>query len=113
MDMEIERLGVRPLVVATAEAIRLLGGAAGGSLIDASLPTGLDQRSGVGGLTTTVTGMSRRWQNGYARNSRLGEQHSNVGSTNADKEQNDEPIDAVISTRAAEPNRCRRPRILR
>src|SRR6516164_5003507 len=29
MDMEIERLGVRPLVVATAEAIRLLGGAAG------------------------------------------------------------------------------------
>jgi len=29
MDMEIEGLGVRPLVFATAEAIRLLGGAAG------------------------------------------------------------------------------------
>ena len=29
MDTEIESLGVRPLVVATAEAIRLLGGTAG------------------------------------------------------------------------------------
>ena len=29
MDKKIDRLAVRPLVVATAEAIRLLGGAAG------------------------------------------------------------------------------------
>ena len=62
------------------------------SLIGASQPTGLDQRSGVGGSTTTVTGTSRLWQNGYARNSRPGELRSNVGSTNTDKEQDDEPI---------------------
>jgi hypothetical protein len=76
------------------------------SLIDASQPTGLDQQFGVGGLTTIVTGTSRCWQNGYARNSRLGELHSNVGSTNTDKEQNDESIAPAIYTRAAGPNQC-------
>jgi hypothetical protein len=37
-------------------------------------------------------GMSRLWQNGYARNSRPGGLRSNVGWTNTDKEQDDEPI---------------------
>ena len=62
------------------------------SLIGASQPTGLDQRSGVGESTTTVTETSRLWQNGCARNSRHGELRSNVGWTNTDKEQDDEPI---------------------
>jgi hypothetical protein len=74
------------------------------SLIDASQLIGLNRRSGVGASTTTVTGTSRRWQNGYARNFRLGELHSNVGSTNTDKEQNDEPIAQAVYARAAEPN---------
>jgi hypothetical protein len=62
------------------------------SLIGASQPTGLDQRSGVGESTTTVTETSRLWQNGYAGNSRPGGLRSNVGWTNTDKEQDDEPI---------------------
>jgi len=37
-------------------------------------------------------GTSRLWQNGYARNSRPGDLRSNVGWTNTDKEQDDEPI---------------------
>jgi hypothetical protein len=37
-------------------------------------------------------GTSRLWQNGYARNSRLGGLRRNVGWTNTDKEQDDEPI---------------------
>jgi hypothetical protein len=62
------------------------------SLIGASQPTGLDQRSGVGESITTVMGTSRLWQNGCARNSRPGELRSNVGWTKTDKEQGDEPI---------------------
>jgi hypothetical protein len=62
------------------------------SLIDALQPTGLDQQSGVGESTTTVTETSRRWRSGYARNFRPGELRSNVGWTNTDKEQDDEPI---------------------
>jgi len=61
-------------------------------LIDASQPTGSDQRSGVGESTTTVTETSRRWRSGCARNSRRRELRSNVGWTNTDKEQDDEPI---------------------
>jgi hypothetical protein len=76
------------------------------SLIGASQPTGLDQRSGVGESTTTVTETSRRWRSGCARNFRPGELRSNVGSTNIDKEQNDEPIAPAIYTRAAGPNQC-------
>ena len=76
------------------------------SLIDASQLIGLDQQSGVGESTTTVTETSRRWRRSCARNFRPGELRSNVGSTNIDKEQNDEPIAPAIYTRAAGPNQC-------
>jgi hypothetical protein len=76
------------------------------SLIGASQPIGLDQRSGVVGSTTTATGTSRRWRSGCATSSRPAELRSNAGSTNTDKEQDDEPNAQPVSTRATESYQC-------
>jgi hypothetical protein len=73
-------------------------------LIDASQLSGLSQRSGADESIITVTGMLRRWPKGCVTSYRLGELRSNAGSTNTDKEQNDETIAQTVCACAADPN---------